>query len=179
MGRGKNDTSGSKAVRRYHQPMSPDTLNQLRVSLARVKAGRPEQGVYIHGETREIINNAVQAINNEAAALELGAYQCSKATTAEEIASLIASLPGTPEVEVDATHPQGFRFPNHPSCLVLHGADLLPNKTWSFILQIMKRCNQREFPLLVVATGRDDNRLLARLYGIDGDSSMMWRSQEI
>jgi hypothetical protein len=135
--------------------------------MARVSGGRSSQGIYLDCSSRQEAR--------EFSVPELDSYICTQRTTPEDLASALTLLAKPHEAHIEATDPQRMEFPDDPRYFVLKNADLLPNKSCHFLLQIMKKCSREDIPLLVVVTGTG-TKLLSRLYSVDPDSSMMWHS---
>jgi hypothetical protein len=168
-----------------HVPPVGPALNDvlarlLNTTIARTTSGRANQAIFIDCESRAATKKALAPImkhlSHNSYGVRIGAYACTQKTTPEDIVKTIKGLPFP--LKIDSDDPQRLKFPEVPSCLVLGNSDLLPNKTWQFILQIIKTCTRKEIPLQVVVTSKGKD-LLSRLYSIDGDSSMMWHSVEI
>jgi hypothetical protein len=114
----------------------------------------------------------VAAIHKTHAALPVTVLNCSSSTDVGLVGALLQTCLG---VEFDERDPQGFVLEDpQPQVVLLAGADLLSNACWQVMLGVMKKCAREDWPLLVVSTSVDTGGLLARLYGLDNDSSMMW-----
>jgi len=184
MGRGQGTTTGTGSAGR--RPGELELPQVLRSALASTASGHTQQGVYLACPTRQAVKDlaipVTRAIDSPQEdvipRLQVDSYFCTQRTTAKDLAHQLSILPTPPSAAVDANDPQGMEFPDVPSCFVLKSADLLPNETWRFLLQVMKTCNRKEYPLLIVAMGKE-RRLLSRLCGLDGDSSMMWQTADV
>jgi hypothetical protein len=168
MGRAHSKGLVSQLRSREHDRDRAMTLPQpLSQALASISYGRS------HAATSEII----AAIKEAYPDLAVAVLECSRSTRAQEIVECLQKVL-SPTIET--ADPQSFELENpRPQVLLLAGADIMPNAAWRVVLAVMKKCARKDWPFLVITSNVDNASALARLYGLDQDSSMMWQSDAL
>lgn len=146
----------------------------LEQHLDRVRHGRACQGMMVDADNVEQVQGArpeLEALLTESG-VPFASVMCTARTRPADIYEAVSRALG---MTGDAAWASDLQLPEDEcGCLLLSRGELLPNITWRWVLQLMKGALRENKPLLVITTTVTDRKLGSRLYGLDGDSSMMW-----
>ena len=163
----------------------PSTLQlpqALSTAIARTQVNRLNQSVALTVATRNDVHTLSQPLTQAIKAEteegpRLAVMTCSQHTTVDD---LIHCLQEDLSITVNPAYTLDVSFPTQSSgCLLLIGADLLPDTVWQTLIPLMKKSIRNDLSFLVVTVSVASKNLLSRLYGIDQDSCMMWHSAEL